>query len=342
MDERILREDFSSMDLDEENLLIEQEKFLRSGEKPAAKVTRVKKPEISVHKEPKEVERDVVTLADPVFFEIKERDSSEFAPQTFAPPKFKTKAFPEVLQLGQTKNSAGKSLFSTLVKKEVWLDSLKERTKEVNVQKKEEEELHKSEPRTTEREFVPKPNPSGSILDSLRFDFEGNIVTTDVPEHMGLHHHGDEPDKGGYSLPEILHLSRSTVPSQRALNLQILTAVLNKAKYGGFTYHEGVNVMEELIQLYDIPLLLRIALDDQNATVIVAALNAVHALLVFKEEDRWFYEIESHFKGVENLSLEPELEQPEDEQESDRDFIKRDLVGGLLRTNIVQDRKSVV
>lgn len=100
--------------------------------------------------------------------------------------------------------------------------------------------------------------------------------------------------------------------------------------------------MEELIQLYDIPLLLRIALDDQNATVIVAALNAVHALLVFKEEDRWFYEIESHFKGVENLSLEPELEQPEDEQESDRDFIKRDLVGGLLRTNIVQRLKFLL
>ena len=36
-----------------------------------------------------------------------------------------------------------------------------------------------------------------------------------VPVHAGLHHHGDEPHKPGYTLPELVHLSRSAVAAQR-------------------------------------------------------------------------------------------------------------------------------
>jgi hypothetical protein len=43
---------------------------------------------------------------------------------------------------------------------------------------------------------------------------------------VGLHHHGQSPDKAGYTIRELARLSRSTVPSQRTIALQSLGAVL--------------------------------------------------------------------------------------------------------------------
>ncbi|KAJ2354649.1 hypothetical protein IWW50_003795, partial [Coemansia erecta] len=53
----------------------------------------------------------------------------------------------------------------------------------------------------------------------VRFAFDGQIMgeeQSDIPTSAGLHHHGDDPDKPGYTIPELLHLSRSTVSAQRS------------------------------------------------------------------------------------------------------------------------------
>ncbi|KAJ2707680.1 hypothetical protein H4R19_004879 [Coemansia spiralis] len=53
-------------------------------------------------------------------------------------------------------------------------------------------------------------NPMQSPASRLRFAFDGQILEEEdaVPTNIGLHHHGDDPDRAGYTIPELLHLSR--------------------------------------------------------------------------------------------------------------------------------------
>jgi hypothetical protein len=43
-----------------------------------------------------------------------------------------------------------------------------------------------------------------------------------------LHHHGEEPERPGYTLQELLKLSRSSVLQQRVLALTTLANILSK------------------------------------------------------------------------------------------------------------------
>ena len=64
----------------------------------------------------------------------------------------------------------------------------------------------------------------------MRFDFDGNILTGSkvVPEYLGLHHHGDEPDRAGYTLEELFLLSRSNFLQQRVLAINTLAKIIDK------------------------------------------------------------------------------------------------------------------
>ncbi|KNE55361.1 hypothetical protein AMAG_01261 [Allomyces macrogynus ATCC 38327] len=72
----------------------------------------------------------------------------------------------------------------------------------------------------------------------LRFDFSGRLLTKDVaqslPTHLGLHHLGDDPSLAGYTVPELLHLSHSTVPGQRQISARILGHIV--ARLWAFEY----------------------------------------------------------------------------------------------------------
>lgn len=81
---------------------------------------------------------------------------------------------------------------------------------------------------------VQKSNTYESISD-MRFDFYGNLIeldsdsnTPEVPTHLGLHHHSDNPHLPGYTLAELVHLSRSMVLGQRCLSIQMLGRILHK------------------------------------------------------------------------------------------------------------------
>lgn len=72
---------------------------------------------------------------------------------------------------------------------------------------------------------------------NARFDFEGRPMpfrSDDIPVNVGLHHHGEEPERPGYSLEELLTLARSTFPQQRTVALQVLGKVVYNAKNGLF------------------------------------------------------------------------------------------------------------
>ncbi|KAF9783201.1 hypothetical protein BJ322DRAFT_140937 [Thelephora terrestris] len=66
---------------------------------------------------------------------------------------------------------------------------------------------------------------STSTPPTVRFDLDGKPVPSELsstlPTHLGLHHHA-EGEHAGYSLDDILLLSRSTVPAQRASMLRVL------------------------------------------------------------------------------------------------------------------------
>jgi len=51
-----------------------------------------------------------------------------------------------------------------------------------------------------------QPDPS---LPPWRFDFAGAIVAPDDdrPTTDALHHHGDEPNRAGYTIAELMHLA---------------------------------------------------------------------------------------------------------------------------------------
>jgi hypothetical protein len=49
-----------------------------------------------------------------------------------------------------------------------------------------------------------------------------------IPEYLGLHHHGDEPDRAGYTLEELFLLSRSNFLQQRVLAINTLAKIIDK------------------------------------------------------------------------------------------------------------------
>ncbi|CAD6575680.1 MAG: hypothetical protein TREMPRED_001472, partial [Tremellales sp. Tagirdzhanova-0007] len=79
-------------------------------------------------------------------------------------------------------------------------------------------------------EWLQSPTASCSTDTSVRFDLTGTALSdadkTDLPSDLGLHHHGTAPDLAGYTLQDILHLARSTVPSQRITMLGVLAKIV--------------------------------------------------------------------------------------------------------------------
>ncbi|KTW27672.1 hypothetical protein T552_02112 [Pneumocystis carinii B80] len=96
--------------------------------------------------------------------------------------------------------------------------------------------------------------------ESIRFDFNANIlsprISREVPMYIGLHHHANAPLAAGYSIPELVHLSRSTFPAQRCIAILILGRIMYKlSKYTyGYIVTDALknvirksNAMESLI-----------------------------------------------------------------------------------------------
>ncbi|KAJ2057163.1 hypothetical protein GGI17_005815 [Coemansia sp. S146] len=95
-----------------------------------------------------------------------------------------------------------------------------------------------------EEDLMAKP------VSHIRFAFDGQIMTeleSDTPTHAGLHHHGENPDKPGYTIPELLHLSRSTVPAQRAVAMSTLRCVMHKINIGAWDLEQAIEVYAGLL-----------------------------------------------------------------------------------------------
>jgi hypothetical protein len=69
----------------------------------------------------------------------------------------------------------------------------------------------------------------------LRFDFFATLLSAaqqdEIPVSHGLHHHGKQPDKAGYTLDEMMLLSRSTMPMQQIGMLRLLSRIMEVYMY---------------------------------------------------------------------------------------------------------------
>ncbi|CAI2173272.1 8795_t:CDS:1 [Funneliformis geosporum] len=203
------------------------------------------------------------------------------------------------------------------------------------------------------------PKSSDPPAAFYRFDFHGNILEkdADIPTYMGLHHHGDNPDQAGYTLSELFHLSRSRVPSQRIIPLNVIGRIMRKVRKGHYGIEKDKGIAEWMIKM-KLPIYLRTALDDTSESVIVAAVDAISALIIGGsdgldgEEENWDrfgglyrgYEavalredtgikVKRHF-GI-DIALQNENEEDMDTTDYHVELASRDLIAGLISMDIL-------
>ncbi|KAI4196342.1 MAG: hypothetical protein LQ346_003250 [Caloplaca aetnensis] len=82
------------------------------------------------------------------------------------------------------------------------------------------------------------PSQDNLAPSAVRFDFRGRLLpprlASQIPTTKGLHHHGIAPEAAGYTIPELAHLSRSSIPSQRCIAYQTLGRILYRLGTGVF------------------------------------------------------------------------------------------------------------
>ncbi|KAF9954433.1 RNA polymerase II associated protein 1 [Mortierella alpina] len=197
-----------------------------------------------------------------------------------------------------------------------------------------------------------------------RFDFAGRIINgEETPVHLGLHHHGMDPTQAGYTLSELLHLIRSTVPSQRILPLNIVAKVLVNCRdpaYESLEVRSGI--LRWLLDTLRAPVYLRAALDDKTDSGLVAAINVICAWMspqanMGQPEDVWesldlldrgYERINLAFKyenvtRFANMELKPDTLQSSQEQGTEDEetiaahaiMASKDPVDGLLAMNVI-------
>ncbi|XP_064621420.1 RNA polymerase II-associated protein 1-like [Lineus longissimus] len=196
---------------------------------------------------------------------------------------------------------------------------------------------------------LPKPSADSEKGQQARFDFHGQVVgaNIDLPVHMGLHHHGEEPERAGYTLDEIFTLCRSTVAQQRVLALQVLVRILRNAKQGLFIQCLMKPLIPTLLES-GLVFLLRWALDDSLEQVQHAAVHAIHALVVDSNDLDGLDKVFSWHQGYEvamfSPMIEEELSEVADEklQKTDAEIVKEDLIKGLYQMNLLERLRYIL
>ncbi|KAJ0960765.1 hypothetical protein J5N97_001365 [Dioscorea zingiberensis] len=208
----------------------------------------------------------------------------------------------------------------------------------------------------------------------LRFSLEGNVLeinssleqssgqnphlgqysVQNVAERDFLRTEGD-PASVGYTIKEAVALIRSMVPGQRALALQLLGAILNQAihnlqkgKIGdnsGKT-NPGIRVVDwQAIWAFalgpepQIVLSLRIALDDNHDSVVLACAKVIQCILSCDLNEKFFNTLEkspTHFGRYLHCSYDYESDGEEKHTIQDDIVVaEQDVAAGLIRMGIL-------
>ena len=115
---------------------------------------------------------------------------------------------------------------------------------------------------------------------SIRYDLQGNPIPTrlirELPSHLGLHHHAQSESAAGYTLDDLLLLSRSTMPAQRAAMLGVMSRVLCRIRLGNRNAEEA----EEGIRKNAVIVGIEACTERSSATVRTSGIELVFETLV--------------------------------------------------------------
>lgn len=185
---------------------------------------------------------------------------------------------------------------------------------------------------------------------SARFNFDGDLVDFNhcdqIDVHEGLHHHGEEPDRPGYTVNELFMYLQSSYPAQKQIGLKVFEKIIDKAYQGLYDECFNANLIEYLLKDTPLVLVVRSCCDDSAETVWKSSISTMKAIVcntIYDEMflDRGFLILEDFldlgFKIELNLKPIIDKEVEIDEQVPDQQYLMYDLISCLLnRTSILQ------
>ncbi|XP_033220262.1 RNA polymerase II-associated protein 1 [Belonocnema kinseyi] len=238
-------------------------------------------------------------------------------------------------EVSNTKNEASTSTAN-------FQEELPEMVKEMISEAKEKHWIHMDVVESEKAKWmedIPSKDEKSNLDEpyNARFDFDGVLLPfkdEKLTIDKGLHHHGQEPERPGYSLQELLQLSRSSSAQQRSIALQTLAKIIEKSRRG---WYDSVLDPAPLSALNEknVFLLLRFSIDDSSVSIVTSALQAMRAFLYNEEDevclDRLF--------GLDDFSepiLKPDLKDVKDTSNlKDHELAQLDTVATALRSDIV-------
>uniref|UniRef100_A0A146L171 RNA polymerase II-associated protein 1 n=1 Tax=Lygus hesperus TaxID=30085 RepID=A0A146L171_LYGHE len=179
---------------------------------------------------------------------------------------------------------------------------------------------------------------------SARFNFEGELLPyIDEGDGVlrGLHNHGEEQERPGYTLQELMQLSRSAVLQQRVIALTTISNILaNASKYEAAFLEPILPILLEA----DMYLLLRFSLDDPSQRVVMASAGAICNLVVNHGDEVCLDLLMGTPLGLQQPSLGVviDMKQSEMDELKDAELLKLDVVRGMVRTNILERYRYIL
>ncbi|XP_031841517.1 RNA polymerase II-associated protein 1 [Nomia melanderi] len=172
---------------------------------------------------------------------------------------------------------------------------------------------------------------------NARFDFSGLLLPykdESVSLDKGLHHHGEEPERPGYSLQELLQLSRSATQQQRCTALTTLANIIEKSRSGWYDKALQPAPLNALSQK-NILLLLRFSLDDTSVAVVTATLQALRAFLYSEADEVCLDRLYGFNNYKEPVLKTPKTDVSDTSDLKDHELAQLDAIAALLRSDIL-------
>lgn len=180
---------------------------------------------------------------------------------------------------------------------------------------------------------------------TARFGLDGKLLPYVIENKTtvdGLHHHGEEQHRPGYTIDELYSFLRKNHAPQRILALDVLSKVIVNA-----CVYDPVLTEPLLCSLMNsgVFILFRMALDDTNIAIITNALKAIGNLFSRKSD----LKVLTGLSGCNcDISLpvytvsDAEIDQQELDKSSDFDLVVLDLIQGAMRTDLVLRLEYIV
>lgn len=170
-----------------------------------------------------------------------------------------------------------------------------------------------------------------------RFDFNGYLLPYTMSyteETKPLFHHGEEPHRPGYSIVELLELSRSSFTQQRVMALNTIAGILEFYTAGTYKYKLEIPITKLFF-------VIRIAMDENKTIILEPALKAMRNVCYNQIDEAALDTLIGYEDGTYQPCLEndkSEIEELESNESEFKDFqlAEIDLITALLRTDILQ------